>query len=363
MLAVYPLFCARGPKMEQRACREKRNPQSNETTPAKMKPLKTNRQTIGSLVIAAALLAAGLCGYGRIAYCQQPTTTLKVALLPIPDVLPFHVALAKGYFAAEGVAVQGLPVYSSLDRDQLMQAGQLDAMLTELTTTANFNRTELRVKIVGVARKPMADHCLFRLLSAPAAAIKTISDLSGATVGISKNTVIEYVTDRLLSAGGLDPVKIRKQSVPVIPERYQLLMQGQIQAATLPEPLASSALAAGAHQIICDSQDPRYSVSVISFRHAVLQSTPGPVRGFLRAWYRAAADINRDPEAHRAVMLAAIRVPANVRNRFPIPVFPSPAIPDKQQWADVMDWMISKNLLTESLPYTASVTAAYLPEK
>ena len=325
--------------------------------------MKTNRQTAGSLIIAAAMFVVGLCGYGPIAYCQQSATTLKVALLPIPDVLPFHVALAKGYFAAEGVAVQGLPVYSSLDRDQLMQAGQLDAMLTELTTTANFNRTQVRVKIVAIARKPMADHCMFRILSGPAAGIKTLLDLSGATVGISKNTVIEYVTDRFLSAGGLDPAKIRKQSVPVIPERYQLLMQGQIQAATLPEPLASSALAAGAHQIICDSQDPRYSVSVISFRRAVLLNTPGAVKAFLRAWYRAAADINRNPEAHRAVMLTGIRVPANVRNHFPIPMFPSPAIPDEKQWADVMDWMISKNLLTESLPYAASVTAAYLPEK
>jgi len=41
-------------------------------------------------------------------------------------------------------------------------------------------------------------------------------------VGISKNTIIEYVTDRLLAAEGLNHQTIIKKSVPVIPERYQL---------------------------------------------------------------------------------------------------------------------------------------------
>ena len=315
------------------------------------------------LLLVAGLLTVLISVYEGSAGNRQRSESLKIALLPIPDVLPFHVARHKGYFKAEGIVVEGLPVFSSLDRDQLMQAGQLDAMLTELATTANFNRNGVRVQIVCTARKPIDGHSLFRILSAPDTAIRSITDLSGASLGISKNTVIEYVTDRLLSAGGMDPAKVKKKSVPVIPERYQLLMQGQIQAATLPEPLSSSALAAGANQIIADSDDPRYSVSVISFSSKTLHSRPAAVRAFLRAWSDAAADINADPEAYRRVMLSALRVPDNVRQHFPVPVFPSPQVPDKQQWSDVMDWMIAKNLLTKPLPYAESVTAAYLPRQ
>ncbi len=320
-------------------------------------------QTKWLLLAAAGVLAVILSGYGNNARCEQRSETLKIALLPIPDVLPFHVARAKGYFMTEGISVEGLPVYSSLDRDQLMQAGQLDAMLTELATTANFNRSRVRVRIVYIARKPIGAHSLFRILSAPNSGITSVADLTGATMGISKNTVIEYVTDRLLSAHGLDPERIIKKSVPVIPERYQLLMQGQIKAATLPEPLASSALAAGANQIIADSDDPRFSVSVISFSILALQKKPTAVRAFLRAWSRAAADINTEPEAYRSVMLTGIRVPDNIRQRFRIPTFPPPQVPNHRQWSDVMDWMIFQNLLTKPLPYDESVTAAYLPRK
>ena len=121
-----------------------------------------------SLLVVAGVLIAIISGYGVSAEGEQGSKSLKIALLPIPDVLPFHVARDKGYFHAEGISVEGLPVFSSLDRDQLMQAGQLDAMLTELATTANFNRSGVRVKSVGSARKPIAAHSLFRILSAPA---------------------------------------------------------------------------------------------------------------------------------------------------------------------------------------------------
>ena len=325
--------------------------------------MKKNPHSKLLLLTAAVMLTVLLGGSAGIAGSEQRSASLKIALLPIPDVLPFHVARDKGYFRQEGISVEGLPVFSSLDRDQLMQAGQLDAMLTELATTANFNRNGVRVRIVTIARTPIADHSLFRILAAPNTGIRSISDLAGTSLGISKNTVIEYVTDRLLAAGGLDPAKTIKKSVPVIPERYQLLMQGQIKAATLPEPLASSALAGGAMQIVADSENPRYSVSVISFSMETLLNKGAAVKAFLRAWSRAAADINAAPEAYRRVMLAALRVPDNVRQHFPVPLFPPPRIPDKTQWTDVMNWLISKKLLTKPLPYEDSVTAAYLPGK
>ncbi len=299
--------------------------------------------------------------YPVLAKTADLSRSLTVALLPIPDVLPFHLAQENGYFTAEGITVEALPVASALDRDQLMQAGQLDAMLTELATTANFNRNGVRIKIVCIARSPIAGSSLFRILSAPGSGIITASDLAGVPVAVSKNTVIEYVTDRLLTARGLGPKEIVKKSVPVIPERYQLLLQGRIKAATLPEPLASSALAAGAGQIVKDSAYPRYSLSVISFSVEALNKKPEAVKAFLRAWNRAVIEINAAPDVHRPLLLKKIRVPKNVSENFSTPRFPRNRVPDTEQWADVMDWMISKGLLAGPLAYRDSVTAEFLP--
>jgi len=290
----------------------------------------------------------------------QPLS-LRIALLPILDAFPYYVAEAKGFFDKYGVNVKAVPVASGLERDQLMQSGAIDGMLNEMITTANFNRDRIQVKTVISARKAYPNYPLFRLLSAPGSGLRSASDLAGVPIGISKNTIIEYVTDRLLAAEGLDPQTINKKSVPVIPERYQLLLQGQLKAATLPDPLAKSAMEAGAGEVVDDASYPDYSVSVLSFSVNTLTNKPKAVRSFLIAWDRAAAAINADPESFRELLLKKIRVPKNVRKTFKIPPYPRSQVPDAEQWADVMNWMKAKGLLDSSLPYGDSITADYLP--
>ena len=310
---------------------------------------------IGTIILIVALLAnTAFCG-------KKENVSLRFAVLPIPDVLPYHLAREEGYFHEEGVFVEALPVASALDRDQLMQTGQIDAMLTEIVNSANFNRNRLRVKIVCVARSPIDNHSLFSILSAPGSGIETVSDLRRIPIGISKNTIIEYVTDRLLTHRGLTTKDIVETSVPVIPERYQLLLQGQIKAATLPEPLASSAQAAGAVRIVADATVPKYSASVISFSLLALESKTTAVIGFLKAWDRAVTKINAAPDDYRPLLLKKIRVPKNIAETFPIPKFPRNRVPGADQWADVMEWMIHKGLLEKPLPYEESVTSALLP--
>jgi NitT/TauT family transport system substrate-binding protein len=286
---------------------------------------------------------------------------LKVALLPILDTFPFHVAQAKGYFEKHGVAVSAVPVGSGLERDQLMQAGAIDGMLNEMATTANFNREQVQVKIILSARKAYPDYPLFRLLSAPGSGLTSPKDLRGIPIGVSKNTIIEYVTDRLLAAAGLAPDQITKKSVPVIPERYQLLLQGKLKAATLPDPLAKSALEAGAGSVIDDSAHPQYSVSVLSFSIQALNTKADAVRQFLKAWNQAVKDINAGQESYRSLLLQKIRVPKNIQQTYRIPPFPHREVPGADQWADAMKWMVSKGLLKMPLPYKESITTQYLP--
>ncbi|RMF29132.1 MAG: hypothetical protein D6759_14510, partial [Chloroflexi bacterium] len=83
------------------------------------------------LVLAVVLTACG----GR-----SQDTRLRMGLLPILDVLPFHIADQKGYFEEQGIQVELVPVKSAQERDALMQAGEIDGMLTDLISIGLFNR-------------------------------------------------------------------------------------------------------------------------------------------------------------------------------------------------------------------------------
>ncbi|NDJ52158.1 MAG: ABC transporter substrate-binding protein [Chloroflexi bacterium] len=284
---------------------------------------------------------------------------LRVALLPILDVLPFFVAEQNGYFIDAGIEVESVPVASAVERDQLMQAGEIDAMLNEMASSAVFNRDDIQVQVVMAAREATAEAPLFRVLAAPGSAVSSPSDLSGVPIGISQNTIIEYVTERLLEQEGVED--INGQSVPAIPERFQLLMEGQLEAATLPDPLAQSAIESGAVLVIDDSSYPQFAVSVLTFSSATIESNPEGVRRFLQAWNRAAVEINANPEEYRALLLERIQVPPNVQEDYEVPPFPEAKVPSEEQWNDVIEWLQEKGVLDAALPYADSVNADFLP--
>ncbi len=287
---------------------------------------------------------------------------LCLALLPIPSVLPIFVAEENGYFKELGLTIETLPVGSALERDQLMQAGRIDGMINEISGAAIFNRDKIQVKIVGIARSPIGTAPIFRILSAPESGISDIRDLAGIPIGISKNTVIEYITSRLMAAGGVESDRIAYKFIPILPERLQLLLSGQIKAATLPDPLGASAIQAGATEVVNDTALAGVSASVISFSAVALTNKSKAVKRFMVAWDRAVADLNADPEQYKGLMLERIRVPKNVHNSFVIPPYPRKIVPSRQQWDDVMVWMQEKKLLSTPLAYEDSVTVEFLPQ-
>jgi len=313
-------------------------------------------------IFLAGLMSLIICSFLIPATDSGATESehLRLALLPIPDVLPIYVAEEKGYFAEMGLVVETLSVGSAVERDQLMQAGRIDGMINEISGAASFNRNKNQVKIVSIARSPLGVSPLFRILAAPDSGLKSISDTDDIPIGVSKNTVIEYITSRLLEAGGLSPESIQFQSVPVLPERLQLLLAGRIQLATLPDPLATSAIEAGAIEIINDTTLADVSSSVITFSTTSVKNKKKAVQSFMIAWDKAVADLNSDPNSFRELMLKKIRVPKNIQQSYRIPPLPRRALPTKAQWDDVMEWMVMKKLLVAPLPYDQSVTAEFL---
>ncbi len=287
-------------------------------------------------------------------------TSLKIAFLPIIDVLPYYIAELSGYFEDENIDVKALIVANPVSRNGLMQSGEIDGMLNELSTLALFNRDKIQLKAVMTVRKPMSDSPYFRIIAAPKSNIKNVQDLKGIPIAVSKNTIIEYLTDRILQSEGLAQESIKTKNVPVIPERFQLLMGGKIKAATLPDPLAQAAIKAGAIPVIDDLAHPQFSLSVISFTNSLVKNNPKAITGFVKGWNRAVADLNANPESFRKLFLEKIRVPGNIQNTFKIPPFPLAQIPEKIQWEDVINWLSDKQLLDKDPGYNKSVTALFI---
>ncbi len=285
--------------------------------------------------------------------------TLRIGVLPITDVVPFYIALNQGYFKANGINVELVPASSAAERDQMMLTQQIDGELNDLVSTVLFNKDQARIKIVRQARIAFKNAAEYWILTPKDSAIKTAADLKGKEIAISQNSVIEYVTQRLLEKEGLTAADIKTTNVPAIPTRLQLLQQNQVAAATLPDPLASLAILQGARIIVDDTRYPEYSMSVISFRADVVQNRADEIKKFLGAYDQAINDIRTQPEKFRNTLIDVGRVPDQLKDKYQFPPFPDPGIPSQAQWDDVVQWALGKKLITAPVTFASSVDSNF----
>jgi NitT/TauT family transport system substrate-binding protein len=287
--------------------------------------------------------------------------SLKIAVLPILDALPMYVAQQEGLFEEHNVEVEFIPVSSAAERDQVITSGQADGMINETVSTLFYNQDETQIQIIRFARTATPSSPQFFILSSGQSGITNVEDLKGIAIGISEGTVIEYLTDRLLEAEGFTQDEIQTVAVPKIPERMTLLSSGELDAAMLPDPLASLAVQSGAVVVLDDSKHPEFGYSTISFRKPVIEAHPQGMRNFLAAIEEAIVKINADPTMWEDLLTENNLVPAPLMGSFKVPPYPSASVPSQAQWDDASDWVKEKGLIDVDVSYADSVTEAYLP--
>lgn len=318
------------------------------------------RNVLKKLIYATWMLSLLIGGLTGCAPKPTAPVTVRVGVLPILDTLPLYVAEAQGYFTQEALNVELIPVASAAERDQLLQAGQLDATISDLVALTLANQDVIRLVAVRTAMVATANYPQFRLLVPGTSTWQTPQDLRDVAIGVSQGTVIEYVTTRLLQHAGLSDADIVTTAVPKISDRMTLLQSGELDAATLPEPLASLAVQQGARVLLDDTSAPQYSTSVYVFDAAFLKAHPEAVRAFLRAIQKATQDINTDKTRWSDLLSAKKLVPTPVLGSYELPDYPDAGVPTVNQLQDVADWLTRKGLLKHPPVYTNIVKSDWL---
>jgi len=140
-------------------------------------------------------------------------STLRIGTLPNLDLLPLFVAEKQGYFKAQGITVTFVPAQSAAERDQLMQAGQIDGFINDMVSVVLYNKDTVKIKVVRTAIAATPTWSQFSIFAAKDSKIQSAADLKGVEIGVSQATVIEYVTARLLADAGLAPSDIKTTNV------------------------------------------------------------------------------------------------------------------------------------------------------
>jgi NitT/TauT family transport system substrate-binding protein len=287
-------------------------------------------------------------------------TAIKFGALPVLQALPLYVAQDKGFWRNAGLTVEIIPFNTAAEKDIALSAGSIDGCFADLVTPLVLKGNGKDIVIVATNYETRQDRRMFGILGKPGSKYKSVADLADVPVAISSNSVIDYVTEQLLRSGGVPADRVTSLESKNIGLRFQMLLSGQVEAATLPEPLVSAAVKKGA-VLLGDDSGLATSQTVLVFSGPFVRDHPEAVKGFLRGVEEANAVINSKADMVRSAMAEHVRLPPALRDTYPIPRFPKLHAPDRDALLTIAGWLKKRGVIRPQLTYEEVVNASLIP--
>jgi NitT/TauT family transport system substrate-binding protein len=192
----------------------------------------------------------------------------------------------------------------------------------------------------------------YKLIASPNEPAKSAKELAGKDVSVSRNTIIEYVTDQILAKEGMDGESINKVIIPQIPTRLEMLQNGKLAAATLPEPMASIAVHNGCRHIT-GSDELGINPGVIMFTSEATEKKTEEIKALYRAYNKAVAYLNNTPrEEYIDLVIEKGGFPPVAKEALKLPKYHEAALPKESDVVDCIKWLNDKGLVKDTYSYS-----------
>ncbi len=283
--------------------------------------------------------------------------TITLGVSPGLDVLPLSVAVREGLFAAKGLTVVVRPFPSAKDLCAAASGGgngQFDGFLGDMVNTLLLLGSGAPMKIVATASASTPGQRLFGLAATPRMKGATIKNIAHNSVGLAQSTFQAYLLGAMEASAGITAGNLRSINISNRLMRAQMLLNGEINTAILPEPLLTQAENKGC-TVLATDENLGMPLSVLCLKSS-LATKPAVLAPFLEAYAQALERLKAAPERYRPLMAEVCQIPPDLAGTFPIYAPPPPALPSQEQLLAVQQWMLKKGLLRTQLGYGA-VTA------
>lgn len=310
------------------------------------------------LIVLMALMMLGGCSGGN--RDVPAAKEIKFGTLPLIHALPLFAAQEQGIFTAAGLKVELISFNSAMEKDVAMSARQLSGYFGDIMTPMVLRSNDVPVKMVATLFNTTGSRRMFALLAAPNRPAASLSQLAKEGIAIGSNTIVEYLAVKMLDKQGISPQQTRFIEAKNIPIRLQMLMEGQVPAAALPEPMVTFAERKGA-RILVDDAGMGISDTVLVFTDDFLRQHPEQVRAFLKAVGKGADYLNNHPEEARIIANKHCRIPEELAKTLTLPSYPTLSLPNRSQLADIYGWLRKKGIISRDMAINEMVADGFLP--
>jgi len=285
---------------------------------------------------------------------KSETNPIVIGVMSDVGAVPFLIADEKGFFKDRGLEVEIVVFKSALDRDSALQTGNLDATMADMLSIVFYTEANLPLKMVA---KTAGNYVM---ITSPHISRAVFNQSEKPQIGISSNTVIEFATDMIAKAAGNEQ-QIESVAIPQMPVRLEMLRSGELDAATLPEPLASAAVLSGGN-VIGSTESIGLEPGILVFSEALADNTEA-TSGIFEAYNDAASWLNENGDATiYDLLISSLGFSELLKDDGVLPIYNAIEAPDVETFDAVSEWMFDKGLSKHKYNYDALTDIHLLPE-
>jgi NitT/TauT family transport system substrate-binding protein len=306
------------------------------------------------MIVALVLLVA--CGQSyeetkritreqRLEAWRKDSAALKIAVMPTLDCLPLFVAQQYELFDSVNGGVR-LKVYQAqMDCDTAIQRGRVEGFVTDLVRAMRIDKQGVKMRYVA------ATNAYWQLVTNRNARIRQLKQLDDKMVAMTRFSATDLLTDRARDSVKLLAERVYKVQINDLNVRMQMLLNNEIDALWLPEPLATQARVMK-HPVVLDSRDVKVQLGVMAFRDKEMQrkERAKQLALFTQAYNQACDSINKYGVAHyRNILTDRIKIKSSLVDSIPQNIRYQHARAPRQQDMTLVEQWLAK-------PVTVTVT-------
>lgn len=293
-----------------------------------------------------------------LAELRGDTATLRIALLPVIDCLPFYYAEASGICQAQGLKrIEFLPFTAQWDADTALLSGSADGAFMDMVRLHHYCGQGHKLICVSATQGRWA------LMTSPTLRVKKVSQLAGRMVAHSRLSASEWLLAESLQKGGVAQKDVFTPQINDFFLRQSMLKASQVDAAIMPEPQATAAMMAGCRRLNVKGLD-TLSTGLLVMSDKVLkrQVTMDNLKALLRSYNAAVDTINKyGKDVCRDLLVSRYRLSPSAIDTLQLPRYHHAALPSQARMETARSYLQKTGRLGRKFKSARLVDASFLP--
>jgi NitT/TauT family transport system substrate-binding protein len=249
----------------------------------------------------------------------------KLGYMKIVDNAAMFVAMEKGFFKAEGLDLETLPLAGGAPIINGVTSGDLQFGWSNVISLYQAHVEGFDFKLIaGGATNVKAKNESHAIQVGKSSSIKTAKDLEGKTIAVNTlNNIVHLMAMAWIDKNGGSSAKVKFVEVP-FPQMEATLSAGKVDAISVHEPFATAALEKGNARVLAQPWGdvlPKFLIASWFASEKWLAKNKQTGQAFVRAINRGIDAIQADPEASRAAMIKWAGLNPDLAGKIGLPGF------------------------------------------